>query len=284
MQLALLSLYGHVVWVTDSSAAYPPLDSLEAALLRQMSNPGRENTLAAYLKQGGQLWLVGGQRARPAPCRGTTFQTTRNPRLACPSSRAPHWAATYRASDRPLHVRLAHWRSGSILSRRRGPPSTARVGRGRPGRGRRTTPSCPPTGPEDDRERPHAPLRTMSNFFGAAAIHQVEYLSEPNLDPPGSRIRIPRSTTSPRCSTRCSWPGRDRSPFGPAALHPGLHDVLPRPDSGGMLFSGFDLWTFTRPDLITLPTSCSSRCGGCRATGAPEHLSPPPLAGRRRGL
>ncbi len=59
--LSKLSAYRHVVWITDAPSALIGEQGQEPeTALRYMSEPGRFNTLAAYAKQGGQVWLVGG--------------------------------------------------------------------------------------------------------------------------------------------------------------------------------------------------------------------------------
>jgi hypothetical protein len=64
VRLSRLSLYEHVVWITDGvSATYQnqgdnPSDPMTS--LRYMSSAGRFNTFAAYIKQGGKAWLMGG--------------------------------------------------------------------------------------------------------------------------------------------------------------------------------------------------------------------------------
>ncbi|OGF18284.1 MAG: hypothetical protein A2W00_15585 [Candidatus Eisenbacteria bacterium RBG_16_71_46] len=64
VRLAVLGRYQHVVWITDAQGAInskpgnDPTNPISA--LRYMSGPGRVNTLAAYVKQGGLVWLAGG--------------------------------------------------------------------------------------------------------------------------------------------------------------------------------------------------------------------------------
>jgi hypothetical protein len=64
VRLARLGLYEHVVWVVDARSATfnrPGSDPAQPqTALRYMSGPGRFNALAAYIQQGGKVWLVGG--------------------------------------------------------------------------------------------------------------------------------------------------------------------------------------------------------------------------------
>lgn len=65
--LAVLANYEHVVWYTDQvSASYtssPTSLVNPTTALRYMSSPGRQSTLAAYARLGGELWLAGGGAA-----------------------------------------------------------------------------------------------------------------------------------------------------------------------------------------------------------------------------
>ncbi|HET9328161.1 MAG TPA: hypothetical protein VFQ05_15445, partial [Candidatus Eisenbacteria bacterium] len=65
--LSLLSQYRQVMWFTDDvGATYSgsPVELLSPTTsLRFMSQPGQSNTLAAYVAQGGKLWLSGGGAA-----------------------------------------------------------------------------------------------------------------------------------------------------------------------------------------------------------------------------
>jgi hypothetical protein len=64
VRLARLGRYRHVVWLTDARGATFNRSGSDPAQpitsLRYMSTPGRFNTLAAYVKQNGKLWLTGG--------------------------------------------------------------------------------------------------------------------------------------------------------------------------------------------------------------------------------
>ncbi|HEY3217305.1 MAG TPA: hypothetical protein VGK93_12520 [Candidatus Eisenbacteria bacterium] len=67
MPLSRLGQYRKVVWYTDNvGATYldPPSHPFTPSTsLRWMSSPGFPNTLATYLKQGGEVWLFGGGAA-----------------------------------------------------------------------------------------------------------------------------------------------------------------------------------------------------------------------------
>ncbi len=62
--LGLLGRYRRLIWLTDVTGAITPYGSLSLvdpiSTLRWMSAPGRMSTLAAYLQAGGEAWLAGG--------------------------------------------------------------------------------------------------------------------------------------------------------------------------------------------------------------------------------
>jgi len=64
LRLSTISKYAHLVWVIDAVGATNfkvgsnPFDPITS--LRFMSSPGNFNSLGAYVKQGGKVWLTGG--------------------------------------------------------------------------------------------------------------------------------------------------------------------------------------------------------------------------------
>jgi len=65
ISLGLLGRYRHVIWMTDQKAVdwytKPPGDLSEPmSTLYYMANTNRQNTLATWVNQGGQLWALGG--------------------------------------------------------------------------------------------------------------------------------------------------------------------------------------------------------------------------------
>ena len=65
--LARLGKYKRVVWYTDDVAAtymgFPTDPFTPISSLRQISSPGQPSTISTYLKQGGEVWLMGGGAA-----------------------------------------------------------------------------------------------------------------------------------------------------------------------------------------------------------------------------
>jgi len=66
--LATLARYEHVIWITDLTGAGNTRSGLDrihpTTSLRYMASPNHFNTLAAYVQQGGRVWLVGAGIAR----------------------------------------------------------------------------------------------------------------------------------------------------------------------------------------------------------------------------
>jgi hypothetical protein len=64
VKLAKLGEYRHVIWLVDlQSAQYASPGNVSdqtMTALRYMSSPGRLNALGAYVRMGGEVWLVGG--------------------------------------------------------------------------------------------------------------------------------------------------------------------------------------------------------------------------------
>ncbi len=62
--LAKLGNYAHVVWICEAIGSNNTKNGTDIAnsitALRYMSAAGRANSLAAYVKQGGEVWMVGG--------------------------------------------------------------------------------------------------------------------------------------------------------------------------------------------------------------------------------
>jgi hypothetical protein len=68
--LALLGEFRHLIWLNDNLAAGKTVNGVNVAngisALRYMNNRNRVNTLATYVKQGGQVWLMGSGIAHSA--------------------------------------------------------------------------------------------------------------------------------------------------------------------------------------------------------------------------
>jgi len=95
-KLSRLSNYKHVVWITDGDAALLNADgSLVSGTtaMRYMNRLGNFNSLAAYIREGGEVWLAGGgvvnaaQLARSSPTQLTPGKFIYD---------FAHWRSTFR--------------------------------------------------------------------------------------------------------------------------------------------------------------------------------------------
>lgn len=117
--LAILGHYSHVIWMTDGSLganSNDPGTNLASSItaLRYMSTPGRANSLAAYLRQGGQVWMVGGGCAEATT---QPYNSTRND-TSPPAAGLTYTANPLEVTPSPPELQpgrfmydVAHWQS-----------------------------------------------------------------------------------------------------------------------------------------------------------------------------
>jgi hypothetical protein len=274
MPLALLEQYRHVIWLVDFNSATGVNPVLGTGLLAQMSWWGTENTLAAYIKQGGQVWLAGGWA-----CTATMLPWNNRANDSDPP------AGVFKFSSTPVPGRppelvpgrfmfdIVHWQSEIYVA-----PSQSAVlrwtgsGGGWPDYGLLPTQLGSKTAAND----PVPPFRSLSSFLTAARVHNLEYLSMPNsiLDGAGASI----------LDTLMIAQGEPQPPSPPSPYVPACMTYYHGADSGGLLFSGFDLWTYTRPDLIALADFVLQQVWGLSRDPTPRApATGPPMAGRPRG-
>jgi hypothetical protein len=266
--LSALEQYRHVVWITGQGAG---------SLLQRMSGPGGANALAAYIRQGGQVWLAGGgagtastlpwnSRANDAnpPAGVLKFSSTPDP------GRAPELQLGRFMFD------IAHWQSGFYVSSGQSPvlkSSSAGGWPGAPNYGLLPDQLGQKTAASD----PVPPFRSLSSFLSATQTHDLEYLSEPNSILSGSDPNVTL------LDTLFAAQGVPFPPSPPATYLPACMTYYHGADSGGFLFSGFDLWTYTRPDLITLADFVLQQIWGLSRDPIPRARAfNPPLAQKAR--
>jgi hypothetical protein len=286
MALTLLNQYRHVVWITDQGSATGLNPSLGKGVLRTMSEAGHANTLAAYVKQGGQLWLAGGGAGTAATYAWNVTANDQQPPVGVLKfSSTPVQGRPPELSSGRFMYDLVHWQSGFYVSNGQIPVarSTGTAG-GWPG-----APNYALL-PAQLRQKsaandPTPPFRSLAQFLAAARFHSLEYLSEPNailldLDPDPGIENFASMVDTLFMAQGVPDPPSPPSPYIPACM-----TYYHGPDSGGLLFSGFDLWTFTRPDLITLADFVLQQVWGLSRDPVARSIeSPRPVAGRPRGL
>jgi hypothetical protein len=254
--LSVLGRYRHVVWYTDETGASytgsPQDRSTPITALRLMSSPGHSSALAAYVQQGGNVWLCGG---------GAAFATL---------------IAWNRPNTSPLEYTdvnnelvpgrfmydFSHWRSGiqilpAVNARKFGSTSLG-VGDNRPGRGwppnpSPPTPPAPPNyallpanlDPKNIATDPAPPLRQPDSFwlrgtYSAEYIHRSTLIREDYNDDPDLVDEYSTLDTLYICRG------------GTALLNSPVMTYYHGRECPPMVFSGFNFWYWRRSQCIEL--------------------------------
>ncbi|HKQ56847.1 MAG TPA: hypothetical protein VJY35_03175 [Candidatus Eisenbacteria bacterium] len=291
MTLAMLSGYRHVVWYTDEAGASytgPPGDpTTPISELRRMSSPGQSSPLAAYVQQGGKLWLCGG---------GSAFATL----IAWNRPGTP--VNMYSARDLELApgrfmYDFSHWREAiemlpAVNARKFGLNSggSAGVGPNRPGRHWPPNPP-PPTPPAPpnyalmptnlDTKTPSTdplpPLRSdgfPSSFY--RGDYMAEYIQRPTFIREDYNNDLGVEETYSTLDTLYLARG------GSAVTNAPVMTYYHGRDSAPMVFSGFNLWYWRRSQCIQLADWVLRSVWGLqRDPGAPRESMGAPMAARR---
>ena len=261
--LATLGRYRHVIWITDAKGGLndDPGTSISSPIgaLRYMSVPGRANSLAAYITQGGEVWLVGGGAAyasmipynlvnndntNPAP--GKTFSFANNELIAGRFMfDVFHWQSEIKVSPGPIMVRRHLGRHDSAGT---GPTAY-----------RQLPAQMRPKSTALGDEFPPYRTRNLGDFY--LSNFDVEYLSQANriledVDPSllgfdeqstldtlyaavGNSLMPPQFNRANVCMTRY---------VGPAYTP--------------VIFTGFDIWTWSRVDCKAIVDAVLQRMWG----------------------
>jgi hypothetical protein len=271
VRLSKLGRYEHVIWIVDPGAAVssePGDDPIAPqTALRYMCDRGRFNTLGAYVKQGGKVWLLGGGGGYAATRNfggdvsqegGTTFGTNvlRPGRLMYDLAR---WQSEFRATSLPADpTRFA----GRFQSRPGAAEYThhlAELPTHMEYKSRQTDPR-PPT-----RDRDSDFYRTVVTAeFMDLANQIVEDVSE---DPEHTDEQSVLDTLYAEGGVRYQQDRRILMTYyhGP---------TVPQ----GFLFSGFDIWTWQRSQCQSLVDFVLTRIWN-----VPRHPSAAALTARRPG-
>jgi hypothetical protein len=279
--LATLGKYRHVIWLTDGNSGLATglgtniANSIGA--LRYMNSAGRANSLGAYLKQGGELWLAGGGAAvatlmpynRPNndvtnPAQGITFSFLNNELIP---GRFLYDAFRWQSEIKVSYSQIA-------MSRFLGRHDSAGVV---PAAYRRLpTPMRPKNPAYGDAFPPH---RTFNQGDFYLLNFEVEYLSQPNLiaeDVDPSLLGFDEQSTLDTLYRA----------VGNALMPPQFNRynvAMTRyvgPASTPVIFTGFGLWTWTRADCKALvdavlqdfwgfPAPAAARIAPIVAAGSP---------------
>jgi hypothetical protein len=244
VRLSTLARYQHVIWITDFKGANTSSDGIDLntlqTALRYMCSPLRFNSLSAYAKLGGKMWLLGSGAglASTAPWDRsgnnqpvTTFSSALGELVP---GRLMYDLAAWRSAFRSTGEAAVVRRYGG---RYEGRPSDdapyTRYVSELPARLEFKTSATDPL----------PPYRSAGDLFYASSL-QLEYLIEPNaviedIDPDPDVIQL--ATTLDTLYDATGVPSAGSNP----------HNVVMTYAHGpsnpqGILFSGFDLWTFKR--------------------------------------
>lgn len=252
VRLAEMGQYQHLVWNIDAVGATNTgpgsSPSSPTTALRYMSGPGRFNALAAYVNQGGKLWLTGGggAMATTGPWNnpggqnndtgGITFSNAINELIP---GRFMYDLSGWRSEIKVVTV------TSGFISRflGRNPPP----GNGIPDYSRLPIQMRPKSAALD----PFPPGRAgqSTTVFYNGTIN-AEFLSQQNfiledLDPDPDRVREESVLDTLYELVTFQLPP---APGVRRVVMTYMHGELTNP----VIFTGFSIWSFTRPDCQTL--------------------------------
>jgi len=255
-----------VIWLTDilgATSKGPPASLASAiAALRYMTQVGRQNALAEYARAGGQLWVAGGGAVLASAIEfnrtsndvgGITLSIINN---EIGPGRFPYdlggWRSEIRAGSGPISITRYLGRFEAGGSPYIGLPAAMR--------------------PKSQATDPYPPGRSFNpgNFY--LTRFDVDYLSRPN----SIRNGDPDTRPGPGGSPLDSLYQATGALLTPPHLNP--HNVAMTRFHGAfahnpVLFTGFNIWSFTRSDCKQLVDFVLQDLWG---------MSPAPAAGLAR--
>ena len=265
--LSLLGRYRHIIWMTDITGAtttYGPEALIDpVSTLRWMSAPGRANTLATYIYAGGKVWIAGGTGLTCATLPYNATGSRNNDSSYGPGHTVFNATAGELTPGR-LAWDAAHWQSEFVASKPVTVPrrSAAAIGGWtNPGWkyvGTMTAPDYSKL-PASLRRRALAlgdslpPTRTGSpnSYYSTSINPAVEYLTQENfiledIDP-SPLVENQRSVLDTLIELQGGALATNFTGQRPVVMTY-YHGISAPP----FLISGFDLWTWSRQDLVKL--------------------------------
>jgi len=273
--LDTLGRYKHVVWITENNSA---TSTKETGVLRRMSEKGRANTLAAYVSLGGQVWLAGGTSIRATMLPWNLGKNDLEPPFGVVKFSATPTQAGRAAELGPGRMVFdqANWRSDiwlTVSDLANVHKSIRAVGGyptrvdGRWGLVRSPDYSLLPlrVGRKTAADDPTPPNRGRTSFLNAVSVFNLEFMTPANpglltnailedFDPdPDITTAVSTLDTLmvvalnfsgiPTENEDLSQGGRNYRSFPVMTYYHGL-------GSPPFVLTGFDLWTFTKKDLV----------------------------------
>jgi hypothetical protein len=255
--LDVLTRYQNVVWITDQAGAFSMNPPGGTTSLRYMSNGVRQNTLAAYAAGGGKLWIAGGGAALASSI--DMFNQRRND-----SQQFVYGAALDELVPGTFMYEVPRWQSELRTFKTEASLPALNTGAG--GRGASGGPLAllPPAleirSPASD---PLPPQRGANQFYPNSRATDIEYLSLPNSIVGGGRDNgggqgvgggaghMGENDQAHVFSLMDTvYTCRGLLP-DPTANYPCM-TVYHGPGSGEVVFTGFDLWTWQRSQVVAM--------------------------------
>jgi hypothetical protein len=251
--LEVLGRYRHIVWITDRASAdfmitVSPTQPITA--LRYMSFRNRQNTLATWVRQGGKLWALGGgfgsatnldwnNRSNDTALENVFTSTGFNPDLkpARFMYDLVHWQSEFRSAQA----------TGVTVSR---PPFPIGGWRGAPGY------ASLPDGLRFKSAATDPPWPFRGSMIDIYRRAELEYLSLPDTivedaqPSPHHQVLVPVLDTL-MVATGSPLPLPGSQPAVSRQVNP-VMTYYHGPDCGPVVFSGFNIWTWTRADCVQL--------------------------------
>ena len=254
--LSTLVQYRHVIWLVNGAAALnnkPGTDLGDingpVTSLRYMTENRRENTLAAYVRQGGKVWLAGGGAATasmiafnrvindnslPIP-RTLTFRNTDNElvpgRFVYDQA---HWQSEFK------QFRVNNGRIRRYLGRLEGSPG---LYAGLPAEIRLKSPSTDPFPPNR--------VGNQAVFYQTQA--DIEFLSASNEILEDQDPRPPHEDFQPTLDSLYKATASTLRPdTGPDGIQSVVMTYYRGQDNPPFVVTGFNIWNFRRSDCVAL--------------------------------
>ncbi len=260
--LEVLGHFRHIVWMTDGWATQVPYfpadgryyDSRDfLSTLVWMSDSHAGNALATWVQSGGKLWALGGGFGSAT---NFNWNNTLNDSL---------YVRTFSSfGPRPDLVAgrfmydLAHWRSEFKQSRG---PIQAHVSRAPFPASDEQTNSARPLLPSQMSVKspaidPLPPYRTPAIFYSGTTSAYLEYLSKPNSiledkNPSARHQGEVQALDTLMVATAPQLPQEGLEPAVDRIVNP-VMTYYHGADCGSVVFSGFDIWSWSRPDCVRL--------------------------------
>jgi hypothetical protein len=260
--LDVLSHYRHVVWVADFGGS-------ESSMLRTMSMAGQQSPLASWVKSGGKLWALGGGfgNATNSPWNSTTNDLTY--RIYSSVGTRPDLVPGRFMYD------LTHWRSQFTLAPtspcvvRRSPfPVSDPAGTS----GFTLLPSV--LGNKQATTDPLPPYRG-GTYYSLTVNVPLEYLSLPNavverVIPGPKQSFLVQALDTLMVATNAYLPPQGANPAVDRIVNPVMTHYHGA-DCGPVVFTGYDIWSWTRGDCVGLVDAVLHGYWGlARAASSPE--------------